>query len=167
MSTALCQLLYVDCSMSTALCQLLYVNCSMSTALCRMLYVDCSMSTALCQLLYVERTMLYVERTMLYVDCTMLYVDCTMLYVDCTMLYVDCFVPRPTGPPYGIIHRSGNAATKIDITKSACFNTRIQLDGLNVYKTDASYKGNIFGLFSMLEKASEKSVLLFVKRPTV
>ena len=41
----------------------------------------------------------------------------------------------------GIIHRSGNAATKIDITKSACFNARIQLDGLNVYKTDASYKG--------------------------
>ena len=41
----------------------------------------------------------------------------------------------------GIIHRSGNAATKIDITKSACFNARIQLDGLNVYKTDACYKG--------------------------
>ena len=46
----------------------------------------------------------------------------------------------------------------------ACFNARIQLDGLNVYKTDASYKVSIFGLLLMLEKASEKSVLLFVKR---
>ena len=40
----------------------------------------------------------------------------------------------------GIIHRSGNAATKIDIIRSAGFNARIELDGLNVYKTDASYK---------------------------
>ena len=106
MSTALCRLLYVDCSMSTALCRLLYVDCSMSTALCRLLYVDCSMSTALCQLLYVERTMLYV-------DCTMLYVDCTMLYVDCTMLYVDCFVPRPTGPPYTTVGPNRRAKTPL------------------------------------------------------
>ena len=49
MSTFLCRLLYVNCSMSTALCRLLYVNCSMSTALCQLLYVNCSMSTALCR----------------------------------------------------------------------------------------------------------------------
>ena len=51
---------------------------------------------------------------------------------------------------HGIIHRSGNAATKIDIIRSAGFNARIQLDGLNVYKTDASYKGKhiwtVFGV---------------------
>ena len=40
----------------------------------------------------------------------------------------------------GIIHRCGNVATKIDIIRSADFNTCIELDGLNVYKTDTSYK---------------------------
>ena len=33
-----------------------------------------------------------------------------------------------------LIHRSGNAATRLDIIKSAGFNARIQLDGLNMYK---------------------------------
>ena len=51
---------------------------------------------------------------------------------------------------HGIIHQSGNAATKIDIIRSAGFNARMQLDGLNVYKTDVSYKGKhiwtVFGV---------------------
>ena len=44
-----------------------------------------------------------------------------------------------------LIHRSGNAATRIDIIKSAGFNARIQLDGLNMYKTDTYYKGKHIG----------------------
>ena len=66
-----------------------------------------------------------------------------------------------------IIHWSGNAATKIDIIRSAGFNARIELDGLNVYKTDASLKGKHIWTVFGVEKASEKSVLLSVKLPTV
>ena len=50
MSTFLCRLLYVNCSMSTALCRLLYVNCSMSTALCRAHNALCRAHNALCRL---------------------------------------------------------------------------------------------------------------------
>ena len=67
----------------------------------------------------------------------------------------------------GIIHRSGNAATKIDIIRSAGFNARIQLDGLNVYKTDASYKGKHIWTVFGVRKGFRKSVLLSVKLPTV
>ena len=65
------------------------------------------------------------------------------------------------------MHRSGNAATIIDITKSACFNARIQLDGLNAYKTDASYKGKYIWTVFDVRKGFRKNVRLFVKRPTV
>ena len=61
----------------------------------------------------------------------------------------------------GIIHRSGNAATNIDITKSAGFNTRIQLDGLNVYKTDASYKGkHIWTVFNVRKGFRKKCTFI-------
>ena len=71
MSTALCQLLYVDCSMSTALCQLLYVDCSMSTALCQLLYVNCSMSSAQC--------------SMSSAQCSMSTAQCSMSTAQCSM----------------------------------------------------------------------------------
>ena len=71
MSTALCQLLYVDCSMSTALCQLLYVDCSMSTALCQLLYVNCSMSSAQC--------------SMSTAQCSMSTAQCSMSTAQCSM----------------------------------------------------------------------------------
>ena len=60
----------------------------------------------------------------------------------------------------GIIHRSGNAATKSDITKSACFNARIQLHGLNAYKTDESYKGKyIWTVFDVRKGFRKKRTL--------
>ena len=71
MSTALCRLLYVDCSMSTALCRLLYVDCSMSTALCQLLYVNCSMSSAQC--------------SMSSAQCSMSTAQCSMSTAQCSM----------------------------------------------------------------------------------
>ena len=47
MSTALCQLLYVNCSMSSAQCSMSTAQCSMSSAQCSMSSAQCSMSTAL------------------------------------------------------------------------------------------------------------------------
>ena len=90
---------------------------------------------------------------------------------DCIQMENSAWVRLMYQPKFDtrrLIHRSGNAATRIDIIKSAGFNARIQLDGLNMYKTDTSYKGiSILGPLSVLERASEKSVLLSVKLPTV
>ena len=55
-----------------------------------------------------------------------------------------------------LIHRSGNAATRIDIIKSAGFNARIQLDGLNMYKTDTPYKGKHIGTAFGVRKGFRK-----------
>ena len=60
------------------------------------------------------------------------------------------------------LHQSGNAATKIDIIKSACFNARIQLDSLNVYKTDASYKGkHIWTVFDVRKGFRKKCTIIY------
>ena len=53
-------------------------------------------------------------------------------------------------------------ATKIDITKSAFFNARIQLDGLNVYKTDASYKGKYIWTVFDVRKGYRKKPCTFI-----
>ena len=58
----------------------------------------------------------------------------------------------------GIVHRSGNSATKIDIIRSAGFSARIQLDGLNMYKTDTSYKGKHIGTAFYVRKGFRKKV---------
>ena len=55
----------------------------------------------------------------------------------------------------------------MDIIRSAGFNARIQLDGLNVYKTEASYKGKHIWTVFDVRKGFRKSVLLSVKIPTV
>ena len=59
------------------------------------------------------------------------------------------------------MHRSGNTATKIDITKSAGFNACIQLDGPNVYKTNASYKGkHIWTVFDVRKGFRKKCTFI-------
>ena len=47
MSTFLCRLLYVNCSMSSAQCSMSSAQCSMSSAQCSMSTAQCSMLTAL------------------------------------------------------------------------------------------------------------------------
>ena len=92
---------------------------------------------------------------------------CSMnaIIYDCMQMENSARVDLYTSQSYttqhtrGVIHRSGNAATKI--TKSACFNARIQLDGLNVYKTDASYKGKyIWTVFDVIKGFRKKCTFI-------
>ena len=86
---------------------------------------------------------------------------CTMnsTMYDCIQMENSAWVRliyQPKFDTHRLIHRSGNAATRIDIIKSTGFNARIQLDGLNMYKTDTSYKGKHIGTAFGVRKGFRK-----------
>ena len=70
--------------------------------------------------------------------CTM---NATIYMYDCMQMEnsarVGLYIFNTMQHTRGIIHwsRTRNAATKIDIIRSAGFKARIELDGLNVYKS--------------------------------